>query len=63
MPRIRHWKDLKLFRPSREASYQHIDELFAEAIDWHLIHTHLPAVLWVVLSIKAGRITAVHHPP
>jgi TnpA family transposase len=41
-----------------EAHYQHIDALFAEAIDWHLIHTHLPDMLRVVLSIKAGRITA-----
>jgi TnpA family transposase len=58
MPRIRHWKDLKLFRPVPEAHYQHIDELFAEAINWHLIHIHLPDMLRVVLSIKAGRITA-----
>jgi TnpA family transposase len=58
MPRIRNWKDLKLFRPSRDTHYKHIDGLFAEAIDWHLIYTHLPDMLRVVLSIQAGRITA-----
>lgn len=58
MPRIRNWKDLKLFRPARTVHYRHIDTLFAEAIDWELIHTHLPDMLRVVLSIKAGRLTA-----
>jgi TnpA family transposase len=58
MPRIRNWKDLKLFRPSRTVHYRHIDTLFAEAIDWELIHTHLLNMLRVVLSIKAGRLTA-----
>ena len=58
MPRIRNWKDLKLFRPTRTVHYRHIETLFAEAIDWELIHTHLPDMLRVVLSIKAGRLTA-----
>jgi TnpA family transposase len=58
MPRIRNWKDLKLFRPSRTAHYRHIDTLFAEVIDWQLIYTHLPDMLRVVLSIQAGRLTA-----
>ena len=58
MPRIRNWKDLKLFRPSKESYYTHIDELFSENIDWETIETHLPDMLRVVLSIKAGRITA-----
>jgi TnpA family transposase len=57
MPRIRNWKDLRLFRPSREARYQHIDQLFSEEIDWDLIATHLPDMLRVVLSIKAGKIS------
>ena len=58
MPRIRNWKDLKLYRPSKQSRYQHIDRLFDDAIDWKLIETHLPDLLRVVLSIKAGRITA-----
>jgi hypothetical protein len=31
--------------------------LFSDSIDWQLIETHLPDMLRVVLSIKAGRIT------
>ena len=58
MPRIRNWKDLKLFRPSKNARYVHIDELFSEAIDWKIIEKHLPDMLRVILSIKAGRISA-----
>lgn len=58
MPRIRNWKDLKLYRPSKQSRYRHIDGLFDDAIDWKLIETHLPDLLRVVLSIKAGRITA-----
>jgi TnpA family transposase len=57
MPRIRHWKDLHLYRPSAESRYQHIDELFTAQVDWNLIETMLPDMLRVALSIKAGRIT------
>ncbi len=58
MPRIRNWKELKLFRPSKGFRYRHIDELFKDVIDWPLIETHLPDMLRVVLSIRAGRISA-----
>ena len=58
MPRIRNWKDLKLYRPDPHAAFDHIDPLFSDAVDWPLIQTHLPDMLRVVLSIKAGRITA-----
>ena len=58
MPRIRNWKDLTLFRPSKAARYKHIDALFTDVIDWSLIETHLPDMLRVVLSIRAGRISA-----
>ena len=58
MPRIRNWKDLKLYRPDKLATYLHIDALFSGTIDWNLIRTHLPDMLRVVLSIKSGRITA-----
>jgi TnpA family transposase len=58
MPRIRNWKKLDLCRPSRQGRYEHIDGLFSENVDWGLIETHLPDMLRVVLSIKAGRISA-----
>jgi TnpA family transposase len=58
MPRIRNWKDLRLYRPDKELAFTHIDSLFSGTIDWNLIQTHLPDMLRVALSIKAGRITA-----
>lgn len=58
MPRIRNWKDLKLFRPSKDTKYQYIDELFTDTIDWDLIANHLPDLLRIVLSIKVGRVSA-----
>lgn len=58
MPRIRHWKDLTMYRPDKQTSFTHIDPLFSDTIDWPLIQTHLPDMLRVVLSIKAGRVTA-----
>lgn len=57
MPRIRNWKDLKCYKPSPEAIYSHIADLFAkDNINWELIARHLPDMLQVALSIKAGRI-------
>jgi TnpA family transposase len=58
MPRIRNWKDLTLYRPDRQTAFIHSDPLFSDTIDWPLIQTHLPDMLRVVLSIKAGRVTA-----
>lgn len=58
MPRIRNWKDLTLFRPSKDSSYEHIDELFTDTIDWKIIATHLSDMLRIAISIKQGRISA-----
>lgn len=58
MPRIRNWKDLTLYRPDRASRFEHIDSLFTDTADWGLIRTHLPDMLRVAVSIKAGRITA-----
>jgi TnpA family transposase len=57
MPRIRNWQKLKLYRPTRQATYAHIDGLFAESIDWDLIATHLPDMLRLAISIRLGRVT------
>jgi TnpA family transposase len=56
MPRIRNWKDLHLYRPDRNVRYEHIDNLFTATVDWALIESHLPDMLRVALSIKAGRL-------
>ena len=58
MPRIRNWKHLHFVRPDKGLTYRHIDELFKGAPDWDLIRRHLPDMLRIVLSIKAGRISA-----
>jgi TnpA family transposase len=58
MPRIRNWKNLDLCRPDRHARYEHVDSLFSGTVDWALIETHFSDMLRVVLSIKAGRISA-----
>jgi len=57
MPRIRNWKHLTFYKPDKTNTYEHIDELFTETIDWELIKTYLPDMLRVALSIKMGRIT------
>jgi TnpA family transposase len=58
MPRIRNWKDLSFFRPSKDTQYRHIDTLFSDTIDWQLVEAHWPDLLQVVLSIKAGTISS-----
>ena len=56
MPRIRNWQDMHLFRPGAGHAYAHIDAMFSGTIDWTLIAEHLPDMLRVALSIKAGRL-------
>lgn len=58
MPRICNWQDLRLYRPTKESRYHHIDNLFSDVVDWDLIETHLPDMLRVALSIKAGKFSA-----
>ncbi|KZC17504.1 MULTISPECIES: Tn3 family transposase [unclassified Rhodanobacter] len=58
MPRIRNWQDYRFFRPDTDASYEHIDALFRDSVDWDLIETHWKDLMRVVLSIKAGKVAA-----
>ena len=58
MPRIRNFKELTFYRAGTEAPSQHLEALFSDTVDWDLIETHLPDMLRVVLSIKAGKISA-----
>ncbi|CDG48403.1 Transposase Orf2, Tn3 family [Serratia symbiotica SCt-VLC] len=58
MPRVRNWKDLKWFKATSDEIYQHIETLFSkETIDWALISCHLPDMLQVAQSIRAGRLS------
>ena len=54
--RTRSWQDLHLFRPDTGARYEHIDGLFTATLDWALIEAHLPDMLRVALSSRAGRL-------
>ena len=56
LPRIRSLKSLTFYRPSKNTKFEHIDSLFTDTINWDLIATHLPDMLRVALSIKAGKI-------
>lgn len=56
MPRIRHWKDLKFYRPMKEAVYKHIDILFKDTIDWVLLETHWTVLIQVALSVRVGKL-------
>ena len=58
MPRIRNIKDLVFSRPEPGRTYENIQALFGDAIDWKLIETHLHGMLRVAISIKLGKITA-----
>ncbi|EMN5288403.1 MULTISPECIES: Tn3 family transposase [Pseudomonas] len=58
MPRIRNWRDLVMCRPERGASYKHINRLFTDTADWHLIATHWQDLMQVALSIQAGKISS-----
>lgn len=57
MPRIRNIKDLIFFKPEKGIIYKHINSLFNESINWCLIETHMPDMLRIALSIKAGKLT------
>lgn len=56
MPRIRNWKDLKFYRPAKSTSYQHIDRLFTDVVDWDRIADHWQDLMQVAISIQTGRI-------
>ncbi|HLB42450.1 MAG TPA: transposase [Gammaproteobacteria bacterium] len=58
MPRIRNWKDLKFYRPSKKTRYTHIDSLFSDSINWQLIETHWQDIMQVVISIRQGKISS-----
>lgn len=56
LPRMRTWNDAAFYRPSKKETYQHIDALFTDTINWELIETHWQDMMQVVLSIQAGKV-------
>lgn len=57
MPRIKRNKTLTIYRPDKISSYQNINDVFGDPINWKLIQTHLPDMLRLALSIKNGKLT------
>jgi TnpA family transposase len=58
MPRIRNWKDLLFFRPSKDVHFRHIESLFSDPVNWALIERHWEDLMQVILSIHTGRISS-----
>lgn len=63
MPRIRNWKGLTFYRPSKQTEYVHIDGLFGEAgknsIDFDLIESQFRHLMRVAVSVREGVISSV----
>ncbi len=66
MPRIRNWKGLTFYRPSRQTEYVHIDALFGEAgknvIDFALIESQFRHLMRVAVSVREGAISSATLP-
>lgn len=56
MPRMRNWNDVIFYRPDNETTYNHINNIFTETINWKLIETHWKDLMQVILSIRAGKV-------
>ncbi|MBL4869084.1 MAG: Tn3 family transposase [Pseudomonadales bacterium] len=57
MPRIRHLKDLKFYKPDKDMVLSHLESLFSDPIKWDLIDKYYPDMMKTAMSIKAGKIT------
>ncbi|OIN85082.1 Tn3 family transposase [Francisella sp. TX07-6608] len=59
MPRIRNWKDLKLYKADKNIRYDHIDDIFCDSeIDWELLKKHWKDLMQVIISVKLGKISS-----
>lgn len=62
MPRIRNWKELTFYRPSKQSEYVHIDALFGEpgknTIDFDLIESQFRHLMRVAVSVREGTISS-----
>lgn len=62
MPRIRNWKELTFYRPSKQSEYVHIDALFGEpgkhVIDFDLIESQFRDLMRVAVSVREGTISS-----
>ncbi|MFD4975730.1 Tn3 family transposase [Streptomyces sp. NPDC058424] len=62
MPRIRNWKGMTFYRPSKQTEYVHIDALFGEpgknTIDFDLIESQFRHLMRVAVSVREGAISS-----
>jgi TnpA family transposase len=58
MPRIRDLGDCSFSRAEPKQRYSHINALMDDAIKWDLIEEHLPEMMRIAVSIKAGLLTS-----
>ncbi|AXE75826.1 hypothetical protein C5746_01205 [Streptomyces atratus] len=62
MPRVRNWKGMTFYRPSKQSEYVHIDSLFGEAgrnvIDFDLIDSQFRHLMRVAVSVREGAISS-----
>ncbi|MFE2473434.1 Tn3 family transposase [Streptomyces mirabilis] len=62
MPRIRNWKGMTFYRPSKQTEYVHIDALFGEVgknvIDFDLIESQFRHLMRVAVSVREGAISS-----
>ncbi|MEU1216379.1 Tn3 family transposase [Streptomyces sp. NPDC005790] len=62
MPRIRNWKELTFYRPSKQTEYVHIDPLFGEpgkhVIDFDLVESQFRHLMRVAVSVREGTISS-----
>jgi TnpA family transposase len=56
MPRMRTWNDVTFYRVDRRTTYEHIDRLLTQVVDWDLIERYWQDMMQVVLSIQAGAV-------
>lgn len=58
MPRIRNWKNLVLYKPTKSMKLKHIGSLFSGTIDWRLIENYWQDMMQVVISIQQGKVSS-----
>ena len=56
MPRMRNVSVGAFYRPSAEASYEHVDPLFSRVVDRDLIEARWKDFIQVALSVQAGTV-------
>ncbi len=54
MPRIRNWRNLKLYQPDRSPYYKAIGRIFNGQVDWDLIRSHYDDFMRIAIAIQSG---------